>query len=187
MTNKVNFRKIFDNLDKDALHEFINTDVREEYVYNCENLQMNGWTNRVMLTSEGKYYLTNPMPNNNLSIDEYSGNSIMLFDIPCFIEYDYKLTIEDIREYLTKNQEKNLYDIVCDDLKLDEEEKIEYNDIETLIDDYIYHATVEEKFRSLYEEAYSEILRDYFNFDFTYSILDNYYSRINDVLDRLEE
>lgn len=187
MNNKVNFRKVFNELDKEELYKFIDTEVRKEYLYNCESLQMNGWTNRFMLTSEGKYYLTNPISSGDMSMSEYNGEEIRLFEIPCYIEYDYRLSVDDIEGRLTDDQVRKLYDVVCTELKLDIEDKAEYKDIESLIDDYVYYSTVEENFISMYRHEYDDFLRDCFNYEFTYSILENYDTDIENALSMSEE
>lgn len=182
MNIKNDFKTILEGLDADYLHDFIATEVKDQYLENCKNGGFSGWANRVMLTKEGKLYLSGSMASNSMNMEEYNGEEIELFRIQSNPELDFELNTDSIEYNLTEEQQRTLYNRVCRDENLSDEEKEEYTDLIDLVNDSRYNYAVELALIDEYNEVWTEILEEYAEIDFQYTILDNYMEIINENL-----
>lgn len=184
MMNETDFKTILKEMDADYYHDFIATSVKEQYLENCINKGFSGWTNRIMLTKEGKLYISGAMSYGSMNMSEYEGEEIRIFSIPCAPEVETELSEYELEE-LTGEQQKQLYNMVCEMEGLDAEDKEEYDNIFTLLNSCHYRGSVEYCFEKEYPEVWERLTEECAEVDFQYNILDNCYDFIDNAIANL--
>lgn len=158
MKNAKNLLKALEKVeDNGKLVEFVNTEVKDQYISNFINSGMYGYGNKVYMDLEGNLSITFPMRNNAITREDYEGVQIGILTIPCFIENDFEITESELMD-LNQYQTADLYTVLMDEVN--EEYKKEYSDIYSFLTPYSY-PTLEEKFKQLFPDRYDFLLNEH--------------------------
>lgn len=105
--------EVLKNVDFDKIAEVVDTEVKEAYLYSIGS-NLSGWHKSLLLNEDGSVTLTGNLSCGSMTMDQYEGNSITLYNLASARYTDYDIVQSDNINSLSDENKKKLYDYLYD-------------------------------------------------------------------------
>lgn len=186
-------KKLFEaikNLEMEKVIDFVDEEVKEEYINSYLKSSFQGWIHRIVLESDGNLFISGSMSSNTNFISAYEGDSIELVNIPAWQEIEGDvITFDDIAA-LTEEEKNDLWiniegEYGFESLKEQANEFQEKFDLEYICNNNM--SLIENSFNSLFSEKYEELKKEYVENEWESWGRDNIIEKIENTLAEIRE